>query len=223
MPSLKEILDDLEIKTDDLEKKEEKINLDEIPEAQKPIFKKLLDTVEELKTETARKDIIIGSLRDVATKIPRTEEKKTTSEEKILGVLDPNDPYAPAFQKLADMVGGLRQETAQDEEEKFRTNVMEFAKDHKDIVRYTKQMDKLMAKHPTLAGDIPTLYKLAKESSERRDGLSKEKKEELERSEKAERHRTETSGTAGNRVVDIVQSKNINDAFQAAEKQLARR
>jgi len=75
MPSLKEILDDLDIKTDDLEKKNDdnevdlsKVKLDDIPEAQRPVFQKMMSVVDEAKTELARRDIVIGTLRESINK-----------------------------------------------------------------------------------------------------------------------------------------------------------
>jgi len=81
----------------------------------------------------------------------------------------------------------------------------------------------LMQKHPTLAGDIPTLYKLAKDSAEKRDEISRNKKDELDRSNGAEKFKTESSGTSSSRVTSITNVKSISEAFDASEKQLARR
>ena len=89
MTSLKELLDELEIKTDDLDKDKDKdddkkkdddlnlkdIKLDDIPEKQRPIFQKLIDTVETQTNEISRRDLLINSLKDVRSSIV-TDDKK---------------------------------------------------------------------------------------------------------------------------------------------------
>lgn len=234
MPSLKQLLDDLEIDTSDLDdkgdqdsNKESEINLkdiklDDIPEAQRPIFKRLIDTTENLTNEVAKRDLIINTLKDVRQK-PKEEEKKKDqeNEEKILGILDKSDPYAPAFQKLFDEIQGFKTAKVKDAEKDFETNLIAFAQSNKDVVRYVKDMDDLLEEHPTLRGDIPKLYTLAKSIHERRENAKSSKKEELGTDRK--RFSTERSGMSSEHVSSPQNFKTLADAFEDAEKKVVNR
>ena len=227
MASLKELLEGLEIDVSDLEEKKDEINLkdiklDDIPEKQRPIFQKLIDNAENLTLEVSKRDIVIKSLKDaVGAGIKQTQEKDPDKKEKILGVLESDDPYAPAFQKIADAIEGISAKGKVDKEKEFETNLIGFAKENKDIVKYVKDMDALLEKHPTLKGDIPTLYTMAKNISERRLIKASDKKDELEKQKNANRFRSEGSGISGTNVVGISNAKTISEAFDLAEKKIA--
>jgi len=208
MPTLKELLDDLEIdtKTDEVNLKDVKI--DDIPEEHRPIFKRAMGIIEEQTNEISRRDIMIDALKTVKPK----EEAK---EEKVLGVLEPDDPYAPAFKKLSDAIEVISSRGQVDKAKTFETSLKEFAADHKDIVRYVKEMDQLLVDHPTLQSDVPKLYTLAKSTKEGREKLSKH--------ETVKPQRTETSGMPTSNVDNLTQGKSISEAFDLAEKNLNRR
>jgi hypothetical protein len=228
MTTLKELLDSVEIRTDDLEEKEEEeekidlksIKLEDIPEKQRPIFKTLLETVEKQTNEISKRDIMLDAIKKFAPKPEKKEEKKESKEnkekEKILGVLDPDDPYAPAFKTLADMIGNISKGKEVNEEEQFEEEIKSFAQEHNDIVRYVKDMDKLLEKHPTLKKDIPTLYEMAKKVAEGRTAKVTKFKQE--------KYQTEKGGMSGDKVDEIKgNAKSINEAFELSEKQLQRR
>ena len=223
MPNLKQLLDELEIKTDDLDEggKKDDINLkdvklDDIPEAQRPIFKKLIDTTESLTNEVAKRDLIINTLKDVKTLATEEKEKPKTEEEKVLGVLDKTDPYAPVFQKLSDAIEGIKLDKQKNTDEEFKNNLISFAKENKDIVRYVTDMDNLIEQHPSLKADIPKLYILAKAVHERRTTQEKTKKEDLQKD--PNRFRTESSGMSGRNVTELSNAKSIQEAFEMVEK-----
>ena len=235
MTSLKELLDELEIKTDDLgennqgNQNEEEFNLkdiklDDIPEKQRPIFKKLIDDSENYQNEIAKRDLAIRTLQSVTANIPdktQNHNQNQNQEEKVLGVLEKDDPYAPAFQKIADSINSISKSNERNKEEDFKNNLISFAKENKDIVRYVQDMDKLVEEHPSLKRDIPKLYLLAKTVGERREGKVKQKKDEMKREGNADTFSTEISGMSNQNVSDIPSSKSIADAFEVAQKQLA--
>jgi len=219
MTTLKELLDSLEIKTDDLEeeeKKEEeldltKVKLEDIPEAQRPIFKKLIDTTEQLKNDVATRDLAIKTIKQAFPKQEKKEPEKKEAK-KIFGVLDPDDPYAPVFSKMEEALTGMAREKEVNQEEQFKTNLIKFAKEHKDIVRYANKMDEIVAENPTLMRNIPRLYNLAKVEME--GGEDKQ----FEHQSKIKKFQTERSGPAN--VKDTSNVKSISEAFDAAEKQI---
>lgn len=230
MTTLKDLLDSLEIKTDDLEEKEEKeeinikdLKIDEIPEKQRPYFQKLMEETEHLKNEVATRDLALKTIKQSFPK-QQPEKKEEKEPEKILGVLDPSDPYAPAFKRLADMIDGVSKKEETDSETKFKENLVKFAGEHKDIVRYATDMDRLVEEHPSLMRDIPKLYTLAKTIAEGRENKSKDKREELERTGKLKNFSAERSGTSSTNIGGITgTAKSIAEAFGAAEKQLSTR
>jgi hypothetical protein len=238
MGTLGELLEDLGIKMDDSDDKsddndKDKINLDEvkledIPEKHRPVFQTLMETKSNLENELAKKDLTIDTLKDATksiitqTKTQTKTEDKTDSDEKVLGVLDPQDPYAPAFQTLANMIDGIKTESTVDKEKQWENNLRNFAKENKDIAKYAKTMDALVDEHPTLRSDIPKLYRLAKSIHEGRDKKAGDKIEDIKKTEDANRFRTESSGISNANVQEIAEVKSISDAFNLAEKKMSK-
>lgn len=211
MTTLKQLLDDIEIDTSDLEDEEEEkisledVDLEKIPEEHRPYFQLALDTIENQKNDISKRDLMLEGVKKV---LPKKEEKKkeVKEDEKVLGVLDPSDPYAPAFQTLADMVNGLKEEKEVDTEEQFKQNLVSFAEKNPDITRYVKEMDELVDEHPSLLNDIPKLYTLAKNLK----GGKQQKKQKT----------GEGSGISHSNVTHISgEAKTINEAFDMATKQ----
>ena len=205
MPSLKELLDEIEIKTDDLEKDDPldptKVKLEDLPEEQRPIFEKALGLLNEQTNELAKKDLVIQTLQSTQ----KDPDPVVDDEKDELG-LEKDDQYAPIFNKLFNAIEGISKKTEVDAEKEFKTNLKSFAKDNSDIVRYANDMDRIANEHPTLMNDIPKLYSLAKQVVERR----KEKPKPT----------TESTGTSPNNVVQIQQGKTIAEAFSLAEQKL---
>ena len=222
MPSLKELLDELQIDTSDLDKKEDEINLkdvklDDIPEAQRPIFEKMIATMDEQTNAIASRDIAMNTMKEALVLAQQKEPEKKEEKKEVFGLAE-DDPYAPAFSKLSEMIGEIKSANTVDTQKEFETNLVNFAQKNKDIVRYVQDMDKLIEEHPTLKGDVPKLYTLAKSISERRTGLEKDKKDDLERQRELNAHRSESPGMSGEHASGIVQSGTIAEAFDAAEK-----
>lgn len=231
MASLKEILDDLEIDTSDLEDKNDEndvkldeVKIEDIPEEQRPIFQKLLDERKDFGNEIAKRDLAIKTMRDFIPKDKEPEPKeKDVKKESIFG-LDADDPYAPAFQKLADMIGGIQQKEVTDREDNFKSNLISFAQKNKDIVKYAEDMDFIrdqLKPNSPLRFDVPRLYELAKQNAERRANTNQDKVTDLNRQKKAKKLASESGGLSLDNTQDIVESKSIADAFDAAEKKLS--
>ena len=105
-----------------------------------------------------------------------------------------------------DEINSLKAASTVDAAKEFETNLKTFAEANKDIVRYANDMDNLLKDHPTLQGDIPKLYQLAKSVHERRENPKK--------------HVTETSGMSSTNVQNLSESKSISEAFDLAESKL---
>ncbi len=236
MTSLLELLESLDIKTDDLGEddpnkqddpnkiKLDEIKLDDIPEQQRPIFKALIDKTTSLENEGSKKDLIINTLTKVAKTVNVQKETKDEGEEgdeKVLGILDKTDPYAPVFQRLADMIGSDRADKGADKEATFKKDMIAFVKDHSDIYKLAPTMDKITEDHPTMRYDISKLYKLARAIKEGSDAKAKEKADDLKRQKDAGRSGSERDGISSVNTQDIQQSKTIKEAFDAAEKKIA--
>lgn len=237
MANLKELLESLDIDLDDpndknnQDDKDEKddinlkdINLDDIPEAQRPIFKKLMDQSENLTNELAKSNLIINTLKTTPTLRDQQNNKSDDKEDKnkddkVLGTLDKDDPYAPLFLKLAESIDNLSTQKIKDEDAEFKRNIQAFAKDHKDIFRYVKDMDMLLIEHPSLVNDIPKLYTLAKTINTGREQKSNEKKEEINKIKNLNNFRIERSGMSGQNASDITNAKTIEEAFNLAVEQ----
>ena len=222
MTTLKQLLDEINIDTSDIADDSKntkddldlsKVKLEDIPEKERPIFKKALDIIENQTNEISKRDLMLEALKGVVKQPEKqTKQENKTDDEKILGVLDKTDPYAPAFLKLAQAIEGIGSRLKSTDEKDFKTRVEEFAKEHKDIVRYAKEMDGLLTQHPTLQNDIPKLYNLAKMTKERRDELGDNKKDRTGQFEK--------SGTSSTQTNEITNASSIGAAFDAAEKTL---
>jgi hypothetical protein len=119
---------------------------------------------------------------------------------------DDDDPMDARLKKIEDAITGMATAKTVDAQETFETNLKTFAEANKDIVRYANDMDVLLKDHPTLQGDIPKLYQLAKSVHERR--------------EKPRKHVTESSGMSSTNVTAKSESKSISEAFDLAESKL---
>jgi hypothetical protein len=217
--NLKQLLEELDIDTSEVEegsdKEENKIDPEKLSESEKKIYQALSSENEELKNEVSKRDILIDAMKKAQANIHQPKDKKEgdeeEKEEKILGLLDKDDQYAPAFSKLANMIVGVAKKSQVTEEKSFKEGVVDFAKKNKDIVRYVKEMDELLVEHPTLKKDIPKLYKLAKNTAEERGKLKKNDKTQFV---------TERSGVSSSNVTDMPGSKTISEAFELAEKKV---
>lgn len=221
MATLMQLLKELEVDVDlndDPDKKEDdvdlsKIEIDKIPEEHRKAFQIALDTIENLKNESSKKDLMLEGMKTAISSVPKEKEKEK-EKEKVLGVVDVDDPYAPAFKTIADSINELKNIFTRGTEKDFKTELINFAKEHKDIVRYTKDMDLLIEEHPSLRNDIPKLYTLAKSITEGREKKSGDKKNQINNDSR--RFSTENSGVARDNVTNIQNSKTINDAFEKA-------
>jgi len=220
MPTLKEILDEIDVKTDDLEEKNDidisSVKLDDIPEKERPIFKKLLDTVNEKTNELAKNDIIIKTLRSTYTE--KKEEKK---EDKKDDNDDETDPIKKELKTLRQELLEIKQGKEVNREEQAKEDIVNYLKEHKDAIRYVQDADKLLAKHPTLKYDAENLFDLAKKSYDTRTGKQKNKQDEINREKTARNKQTESFGTSSTRVSDVSNAKSISEAFELAEKKLS--
>ena len=221
MSSLKQLLDELEIDTGDLEKKDEidlsTIKIEDLPEEQRPIFKRAMGIIDSQTNKIAGQELVIKTLKETS-KIP---EKGGEKEEK--GLIDENDPYAPMFKELRDEIHSLKSEKVQDVQKIFKNNITSFVKKTPDMVRYVKEMDAILIEHPTMGKDIPTLYKMAKDLKEGRAKAQKEKNDDLDRQGNAGMSTTEMGGTASHLTRQVTAAKSIGEAFDLAEKNLNRR
>lgn len=227
MPSLGDLLKDVEIDISDLEEKDDKeeikledLKLDDIDEKHRPYFKKLIETVQGQEIKSAEKDLVIKTLKENLPKQTKELEKKSNKDEKILGVLDPDDPYAPVFKTLADMIGGITQKESANLDESWKSNVLSFAEKNKDIVKYYKDMDKIrnnLRDDSPWKYDVQYLYNTAKDMVERRENIRNSKKEEINQNQNVRKFKTETSDISSSNASDIVESKSIAEAFEAAE------
>lgn len=231
MPNLSDLLKSIDIDVDGVNNKNnennedeiklEDISLDDIPKEQQPIFKKLIDTVDLQKNEIAKNQLINSQLKDIVKSgLPKENEKETGSndkEEKILGVLDKDDPYAPAFQTLTDMIGNVNSKIkVEDSEKVFEDDIKNIAMKNKDIVRYVKEMDELHEQYPNM--QAAHLYSLAKSLKEGRDKKSQDTNTEVNRQNNLNRFTTESQGTFGGNVKPTQKVASIGEAFELAEK-----
>jgi len=239
MTSLKDILDELDIDTSDLDgddkggEKEIKlsdIKLDDFPEAQRPIVKKLTDTIEGLTNDVARGELIFKTLKDTLPSLIKNQGNQRvisdSKEEKVLGILDSEDQYAPMFKALADKIDGITVTAETNKEEQFKTDVVTFAQKNKDIVRFATDMDQLrrdLKDDSPLKYNVPRLYELAKNIGGRREDKVTEKKGDLDRQSNASRYRTESSGISNQNVEGIKNAGSIKEAFDFAEDSLSKR
>lgn len=229
MPTLKEILDELEIDTgedQDTKPEDPKIDVDKLPEDQKKYFSTLNSELENLKNEVSKRDLAIGELQKAVRLTSENQNKQNNQdnkkEEKILGVLDPEDPYAPAFQKIMEAVDNVKQEIPRrDPSKEFQENIVKLAKENPDIVRYVKDMDSLLQAHPTYINDVEGLYQSAKAMSERRKSTESNKRKSVEAQGNAINFKTESSGMSNQNVRPPDNVKSISEAFNLAMKKSA--
>jgi hypothetical protein len=236
MPSLLEILNDLDIDTSDLDgddknQDENKIDLsefkvDDVPEDQRPFVQKLIEERENLTNEVSKRDLMINTMRDMVGNNQNNQNRNNSDnnnndnkdDDKILGV-GKDDPYfelANAVNTISGKLSSMDEEKAKNAKTSFEQNLVSFAQENKDVVRYAKDMDALIDEHPTLKNDIPKLYKLAKAVGEGRENKSNQKKEELSNTNSG--LRSESSGVPNASVKDLSNVKSIEDAFDLAWK-----
>lgn len=220
MPTLKELLDEMEISIDDDEQKpkeEPKIDLSKLPEDQRKFIENLQSGQESLKNELSKRDIMIKAMQDSMKNIPKpTPDPKP---EKILGVIDPDDPDVEKFKAIANAIEGLKSQIPTvNEEEEFQKSVGKLYKDHPDMVRYVKDMEILIKKHPTYRSDLEECYNIAKAVGERRESARNLKKEDLQSRGNVLNFRSESSGMVGTGVTPPTTAKTISDAFDLALK-----
>ena len=201
MTTLKQLLDDIEIDTDDKDDKIDfkEIKLDDLDEKSRPIVEKAMSIMEDQTNEISRRDLMIQTLKDV--KPPDDPPPKNDDPP----VID-DDPSEARIKKLEDAILNLGKAKEVDAAKEFEINLKTFAEANKDIVRYANDMDNLLKDHPTLQGDIPKLYQLAKSVHERRENPKK--------------HVTETPGMSSQSVQNLSESKSISEAFDLAESKL---
>jgi hypothetical protein len=240
MTTLKQLLEDLDIDTSDIDdgnnkddKNEPDINnlkLDDIPEEQRPIFKKLKDTLDQQTNELAKRDLALKTMKDAVIAAQRTQPKNNDNkdtdnneDDKVFGILPADDPYAPVFKKLGDTLDQIKNANQKDTEAEIRQNIQNFATQNPDMVQYAEDMDKLVAAHPTLINDIPTLYNMAKQVKEGRKAKVENKKNDMNRSNNARNHITESPGFSNANVVETKESKSIGEAFANAQESLSKR
>lgn len=235
MTTLGQLLEELNIDTSDIDGGGEEdpnkdeiniddVKLDDVPENLQPVFKKMKETLDTTQNEIAKRDLVINTLKDQFNAGNRGSSDNNNNndndeDEKILGVLDKSDPYAPVFQKLAEAINGIQQSTTVNKEQEFISNLKSFAQENPDIVRYANTMDKIVEKHPTMKGDIPTLYNMAKSMQERRDDKANDKKNEVNRHRNARNFSNESPGASGRNSIEVVESKSIADAMENTLKQ----
>jgi hypothetical protein len=235
MTTLGKLLEELNIDTSDIdddgsdnnnndEVNIDDVNLDDVPENLQPVFKKMKETLDTSQNEIAKRDLVINTLKDQFNAGNKGNDNNNNNnnnndDEKVLGVLDKDDPYAPVFQKLAEAVDGIKQKTTVDKEQEFIGNLKSFAQENPDIVRYAETMDKIVEKHPTMKEDIPTLYNMAKSMQERRDTKANDKENEVNRHRNARSFSNESPGASSRNSVDVVESKSISEAMENTLKQ----
>jgi hypothetical protein len=200
--NLKEILDDLDIDTEEDPLKD--VKLDDLDEKARPIVEKAMGLISDQTNTIAARDLQIQTLMSVH-KEKEPEKKKEEKEEDL-------DENETRFRKLESSIEGLKTATTVDTEAEFETNLRAFAEKNKDTVRYVSDIQKLVDDHPTLKTDVPKLITLAKSVFERREELKKEPKKKT----------TETSGFDVKNVSDLTQGKTISEAFDNAEKQMGK-
>lgn len=236
MTTLGKLLEELNIDTSDIDGNDDSNNnqdevniddvkLDDVPENLQPVFKKMKETLDTSQNEIAKRDLVINTLKDQfnagrsSNNDTQNNNNNTGEDEKVLGVLDKDDPYAPVFQKLADSINGIKENVSVDKEQEFIDNLKSFAEKNPDIVRYAQTMDKIVDKHPTMKEDISTLYNMAKSMQERRDNKANNKEDEVNRHRNARNFSNESPGASGRNSVDVVESKSIADAMENTLKQ----
>lgn len=205
------------------------IDLEKIPEEHRKVVKGLMDQSEEFRNDISKRDIVIDTLKTTASTLAQQYEKdKKTGkqddpDEKILGVIEKDDPHAPAFLALANQVKTLAASNAAGNEDNFAKDVVSFAEKNKDMFQYAKDMDTILKEHPTLRNDVPKLYALAKTINERRDKKTKTGKQDLDRKSNALRFTTENSGMSSENVNDLPGAKTIGEAFDISVATLQKR
>ena len=232
MGTLKELLDELNVNTDDLEDEDkdenkdeispENIDLDSFSDEQKPVIKKLLDEREVFLNEVAKNQLIIKTLKDafpnsnkkIENKPEKAKDENEGEDEEFFG-LKLDDPYARVMKKMYNDITRTNDHSQVIEAEKqFVQNVKAFSQENPDMVRYVKDMDELrsqLSPKSSLRYDIKKLYNLAKNQDERRID-NKKNKQEI----KNKNFRLERSGISGTNVDNVKNFEDLESAFDGA-------
>ncbi len=236
--TMKDILENLQIKLDDTDENanaEEgkvdvnNIDLEKVPEDQRPMVKALIDQSSEFKNTVAKNEIVINTLRDEAEKVidkfsnmqtNDSNEDISKPKEGIFG-LDPDDKYIPAFKAIAEGLSGIHAKEVENVEKAFEANVAKFVGDNKDMVRYVKTMDKIrdeLRPESPFRYDVQYLYGIAKSMEGNSDTKVQDKGNELNNNQNALNFTSERPGMAPSNVTSPTNAKTINEAFELAIK-----
>ncbi len=204
MATLKDLLDEIDVKLDDEEESTEEDNFDinKIPEDQQKHYNKLTSEIEDFKNKVAEQDLVIKTLKDAFN-------KATPKKEEIEEPEDEDDELLKEVKTLRSEIAALKDSKAIDTEKQFETNMIAFARENPDVARYAETMDNLIDEYPKLKEDIPKLYKFAKSIS---SGKQKPKRKTGEGG----------GGLPLKNVTNITEAKSIKDAFNLAENKLNR-
>lgn len=226
MVSLKDLLEDIDVDLGDDDNKDQdqvdlkNINLNDIKdENARKVAEALINDRENLLNEKSRLEITLNALKDAMPK--QTQNAQQTKQEDdnkdYTDTGDDDNPLVKEINSLKNEINSLKSQRTQETEQEFVESFKTFVKDNPDSVRYAKEMDELVTRHPTMRNikDIPNIYRLAKEMAERRDEL-KTKTTDL-KTEKNKR-RTESSGVPNASEI-TGNAKTMSEAFELTEKQ----
>lgn len=251
MTSLMEILEGLDIKIEDDDKDDKNdkidtknIDINKIPEDQRPVVQALMNENNNLSNEVSKInlkfDTLANSTKELLQNIGKgnisdtKDDKDTKDDNKILGVLDKDDQYAPVFLALSksineikDSVNSVSLKDQQNQDNTWKNNVISFAKTNKDVVKYAQTMDKIRSQinpESPLFNNVEYLYNSAKIMQDSDESKINDVKDKHGNVINANKHFSERSGMSTSNVQNISgNSKSIAEAFEASEEQLARK
>ena len=229
--SLDDLLQSLDINIEDTgnnadtgKDKNTEFDLESIPEEHREAVKTALgakDTeIGGLKNENASQGLAIDKMTQAFKGAggQKTTEETDTEDEDIFG-LGKDDFYAPVFKKLNDGIESIKTGMNNNVQDNWQGDLESFAQKNPDIVRYAKDMDRIVEKHPTMKNDLPQLYKMGKEIFEGREATQKKAREQNDRENNANTNANESGGT-GKDKIGAGQASTIADAFEQAKSQL---
>jgi len=227
MPTLADLLKTMEIDIEgDTDKQKDdpstKVDVEKLPDEQKAFFKKLQEENENLKNEAAKKELMLKGFQEALKTMPKGQQNQQDKEEKIFGVINPDDPDADKFKAIADAFNGLKSSLpVKDPEKDFQKAIVDLYGKHKDMVRYVDTMDELFREHPTYRNNVEQCYKIAKAISEGSTSKADQKRNEITNQSNLINFRTERGGGFGGDNVQNPQSApTIKEAFENAYKSL---
>lgn len=227
--TLDELLQSLDIELeadekDDENKDEETFNLETIPEELRESVKAELDArddkIGKLDNTIASQGLAIDSLKESFEKAGGGKVIDEKKEENAFGLKE-DDFYLPIFKKLGDGINEIKGALTGNAKNDFNSKLEIFATKNPDIVKYAKDMDELIKRHPTMGNDLPTLYKMGKDISERREAKRKEAETKNKREKAAGGNELE-SGGIGKGMMGEAKSTTIADAFDKAQTKLTK-